>query len=80
MWDAPPATLAGVPDTQVVRHAGSQHDKAFKVTVGYPSLGSVAVNGFDYTATVTRRRRQGRRHDDRKLLGRRRRYSSISAR
>jgi serine protease AprX len=52
MWDAPPATLGGVPDTKSFAIPVPSGTKALKVALGYPSLGSVLVNGFDYTATV----------------------------
>jgi len=53
MWDAPRATLGGVPDTRSFSVPVSSLTKALKIAVAYPSMGSVLINGFDYTATVT---------------------------
>ena len=53
MWDAPRATLAGVPDSKSFAIPVAKTTRALKVAVGYPSMGSVLINGFDYTATVT---------------------------
>lgn len=52
MWDAPRATLAGVPDSKTFSISVPSKTKAIKVAVGYPSLGSVAINGMEYVATV----------------------------
>jgi serine protease AprX len=52
MWDAPRATLEGVPDDKTFDVAVPRQAKALKVAVGYPSLGSVAINGMEYVATV----------------------------
>jgi serine protease AprX len=52
MWDAPRATLAGVPDDKSFNLAVTRQIKAIKVAVGYPSLGSVAINGMEYIGTV----------------------------
>jgi serine protease AprX len=53
MWDAPRATLAGVPDDKTFQITVPTRAKAIKVAVGYPSLGSIAINGMEYVATVT---------------------------
>ncbi|MEY2421778.1 MAG: serine protease AprX [Acidimicrobiaceae bacterium] len=53
MWDAPRVTLQGVPDDKSLSIAVPAQAKAIKVAVGYPSLGSVAINGMEYVATVT---------------------------
>ena len=52
MWDAPRATFQGVPDDKTFSISVPSKTKALKVAVGYPSLGSVAVNGMEYVATV----------------------------
>jgi serine protease AprX len=52
MWDAPRATVAGVPDSKTFNISVPSKTKAIKVAVGYPSLGSVAINGMEYVATV----------------------------
>ncbi|MEY2453992.1 MAG: serine protease AprX [Acidimicrobiaceae bacterium] len=52
MWDAPRATVAGVPDSKTFSISVPSKTKAIKVAVGYPSLGSVAINGMEYVATV----------------------------
>jgi serine protease AprX len=52
-WAAPTATVQGVPDTKSFTVNVPSTTKAIKVALAYPSLGSVAVNGMSYTATVT---------------------------
>jgi serine protease AprX len=52
-WAAPTATVQGVPDTKSFTVNVLSTTKAIKVALAYPSLGSVAINGMSYTATVT---------------------------
>ena len=65
MWDAPQLTLQAArrPDVPV---ASRPRRQALKDRARLPVIGAaLRVNGFDYIATVKRRRRHGRRHDDR---------------
>ena len=51
MWDSPPATLEGS-DTKDFDFTISKTIKALKVDVGYPSLSTVGVNGFEYVVSL----------------------------
>jgi serine protease AprX len=51
MWDSPPITVEGS-DTRNLDFNVSSTIKALKVDVGYPSLSTVGVNGFEYVVSL----------------------------
>jgi hypothetical protein len=51
MWNSPPITLEGS-DTKNLDFNVANTIKALKVDVGYPSLSTVGVNGFEYVVSL----------------------------